>query len=101
MFLSLNVYLLCTWIKQNAFKKGFSLIYFGKSKYIFAHPHTAHTYIYIYDLFREKQDKLLSSHYIISISFEIKMSEKATRENSMNGIHIDELNDQTYKGKSS
>ncbi len=29
------------------------------------------------------------------------MSEKATRENSMNGIHIDELNDQTYKGKSS
>jgi hypothetical protein len=28
------------------------------------------------------------------------MSEKATKENSMNGIHTDELNDQTYKGKS-
>jgi len=67
----------------------------------FLRIHIQRTHIYIYDLFREKQDKLLSSHYIISISFEIKMSEKATRENSMNGIHIDELNDQTYKGKSS
>ena len=27
------------------------------------------------------------------------MSEKITRENSSNCIHIDELNEQTYKGK--